>query len=263
MRSIVADHALRDTPDEPGAREHRVRFVHIKPWLGAVGYIAKYIAKSVDGHGVELDLLGNPIYQTTAAVDAWASTWRIRQFQQVGGVPVGLWREIRRIAEGVPVDGALKQAVDCVHRTTESRADFAGFVRVMGGAIARRADRPIELVSRERYRPTRYGDRFVNSVVGVRNVGGVEVCTRLRTWRVVPRSLRDLGQCVEAGKAMIEAAAVALDLGLVSITVRKGMEHGGIFQCGGGEPEPIFGGVAGTMRHSRGFGDDGDRLVPS
>lgn len=250
LRSIIADYFLRDTPDEPGAQQHRVRFVYIKPWLGAVGYIAKYIAKNVDGFGVEEDLLGNPILVACEAVDAWASAWRIRQFQPIGGPPVGTWRELRRIdPKIVSTDGKVAEALPFVHKTETTRADFAGFVRVMGGPIAARRDRPIELVHRERYRPTRYGDRFVKSIVGVANVGGAVVETRAKTWR-----LENSSRSCSA-------------LGLVSITVRKqsvkDFQDGGIFQRRGGEPVAVFGGVASSLRGSQGSVHDGAGMVPS
>lgn len=254
LRRVMSDYFLRDTPDEPGAKTHRVRFVYIKPWLGAVGYIAKYIAKNVDGFGVEEDLLGNPILVACEAVDAWASAWRIRQFQPIGGPPVQLWRELRRIDPKIVItNGSIEKAIAFVHKTDESRADFAGFVRVMGGPIAKRCDRPIELVQRERYRPTRYGDRFVKSIVGLVNKSGegagVVVETRARTWRLV------------------KSSRSCADLGLVSITVgerpKGDPQNEIVFQRSGGQSESVLGAVARPMRHSPGSVHDGEGFVPS
>ena len=43
-------HALADSPDEPGAAEHRFKVVEIDPAKGgAVAYVAKYVSKSIDG----------------------------------------------------------------------------------------------------------------------------------------------------------------------------------------------------------------------
>ena len=99
IRSAITKHAMRDSPDEPGAHAHRCDFRAIDWAKGsAAGYIAKYVAKNIDGYAVGDDLHGNPALETSARVEAWATTWGIRQFQQVGGPPVGVWRELRRVA---------------------------------------------------------------------------------------------------------------------------------------------------------------------
>ncbi|WP_182853070.1 hypothetical protein [Arsenophonus endosymbiont of Aleurodicus floccissimus] len=50
----------------------------------AVGYIAKYIAKNIDGYSLDGDVdfeTGKPLTEMVTAVTTWSSTWRIPQFQ--------------------------------------------------------------------------------------------------------------------------------------------------------------------------------------
>lgn len=80
-----------------------VKIKWLDPERSATGYVAKYIAKNVDGCGSNGESIGmnfDGLDAPTAAqrVRAWASLWRIRQFQQIGGAPVTLYRELRRIA---------------------------------------------------------------------------------------------------------------------------------------------------------------------
>lgn len=93
VRGIMRQYALEVDGDEKGAKEHRFIALPINWSKGTgAGYIAKYISKNIDAHGVEKDLFGNDAKNSALRVDAWASTWGIRQFQQIGGPPVTIWR---------------------------------------------------------------------------------------------------------------------------------------------------------------------------
>lgn len=118
---LVRRYALGKGVDrtERGAKAHRCDFKPIDKGRGsAAGYIAKYVSKNIDGYRLDKDLIGNDAVETSHRVEAWASTWRIRQFQQIGGPPVGVWRELRRV-ESVPANAPehLKAAHAAVNKT--------------------------------------------------------------------------------------------------------------------------------------------------
>ena len=175
-KALVRYFLLNDSPDEPGAQQHRLRFERITADQGgAAAYIAKYISKNIDGAGIELDLYGEPIAKTTQRVHAWAKQWGIRQFQAIGGAPVTVWRELRRIEEAAIVDSpdALQRAWAAAQRVKgatedeDKRADYAEFIRACGGPWIKRKDALMWLHKEEQDGVGRYGDPLGTRAAGV------------------------------------------------------------------------------------------------
>lgn len=179
IEEIARAYALADSPDEPGASEHRFRSVRIDRRKGrAAGYVAKYVAKAVDGYMVGHDHYGNRGETAAMRIRAWASTWGIRQFQFFGTPPVGVWRELRRLRHGAPAGplGDAWRAADL--------GLWAEYMRVMAAT-------PISLARAWSDKCNKYGEVVGNIIVGV-EFERVRLPTR-REWRIERRPGGDLG----------------------------------------------------------------------
>lgn len=142
FRAVFRRYALLDSGDEQGAKNYRIKFVSIDWKRGsAAGYILKYIAKNIDGNGYQVqgDIEGSAEIYPAQRVEAWASTWGIRQFQQLGGPPVGVWRELRRMRDATEGAPELLESA----RAAADVGNWGRFVEVMGGPVVRRAELPL------------------------------------------------------------------------------------------------------------------------
>ncbi len=138
VRQIMQHYAFLENPDEPGAKDHRFKALSIDPNKGtAAGYIAKYIAKNIDGYGLNQTPDDKTATEAAERITTWANTWGIRQFQQIGGPSVSVWRQLRRLDKAE--DEELEQA-----RKAATASDWAAFMLAMGGIQISKKNHPIK-----------------------------------------------------------------------------------------------------------------------
>ncbi len=213
--TIAHKYAMQDSPKERGAMKHRFTCEDIDTSKGsATGYISKYISKNIDGlteSGDEVGLdfaSGKKASDGAVRVKTWASTWSIRQFQQVGGPSVTVWRELRRlgaVAEGV--DSHQRDLFDGPQNAAD-RAIWSLFWMLQGGPEVSRS----ELTLKPAYTSDdigKYGEE-VKKVAGVSAVQGEQEFfrrTRLHTWTIQPAGAADANAAQAEHRANMESAA--------------------------------------------------------
>lgn len=191
--AIFRAYALEMDEHEPGAQKYRCEVVKIDPSKGtAAGYIAKYVSKNIDGFAMGADEdeeAGRFVIETAQRVEAWASTWGIRQFQQIGSVSVTVWRELRRIRE--PLQGASLEELEALRAACDA-ADWSRFVELMGGPLVAREELKVRALhlSPGEFGPvqpgeaqTKYGE-MATRLMGVIMRGAGRYITRIHRWKI-------------------------------------------------------------------------------
>ena len=184
------EHWLSDAGAEPGAKRHRFGAKRITSG-GAAGYVAKYIAKNVDGaHIVEHVEDGSAQEATAAArrVDAWASMWGIRQFQAVGMPSVTAWRLLRAVSADQAEEArqrwgeagrAAWHAWSAARKCGSLQADFGRYIKAMSAGLVTVATRAVEAVNE-------YGEGVVRKVpVGLALASGLWLVAKRQLWQRV------------------------------------------------------------------------------
>ncbi len=212
LRTIIESVWLSEYHGEPGARIHRVKVQRIDPAKGsAAGYLAKYVAKNIDGFevGEDFETEKTQASESCERVQSWASAHGIRQFQQIGGPTVGLWREAFRVSDQCAV------APIAALRRASAEGQWADFIRGNGGILAGR--RGTCAVWRERSGEfTGYGELRSAEAVGLVCAQG-RVRTRLKVWRIQRKAE---GVNLLATGVASDKRPLLPSLGPVSITVR-------------------------------------------
>ncbi|HCJ7756485.1 TPA: replication endonuclease [Citrobacter freundii] len=204
INEIMRRYALKEDGHEKGAAKQRFESRHLNQG-GAAGYIAKYIAKNIDGYALDGQLdhdTGKPLKDTAAAVTAWASTWRIPQFKPIGLPTMGAYRELRKLPRGVSIASDFDDRVEAV-RAAADEGEFDLYIAAQGGANKPRDSQTVRVARKVTDEVNEYEEE-IERVVGIYaphlGAGHIRV-TRSEEWRIVPKVLAVEPLTLKSGSA--------------------------------------------------------------
>ncbi|HCL5280868.1 TPA: replication endonuclease [Salmonella enterica] len=204
INEIMRRYALKEDGHEKGAAKQRFESRHLNRG-GAAGYIAKYIAKNIDGYALDGQLdhdTGKPLKDTAAAVTAWASTWRIPQFKPIGLPTMGAYRELRKLPRGVSIASEFDDRVEAA-RAAADKGDFDLYIIAQGGANMPRDAQAVRVARKVTDEVNEY-EEDIERVIGIYapHLGAHRVhVTRTAEWRIVPKVLAVEPLTLKSGSA--------------------------------------------------------------
>ncbi|EIW9304776.1 phage replication protein [Klebsiella pneumoniae] len=204
INEIMRRYALKEDGHEKGAAKQRFESRHLNQG-GAAGYIAKYIAKNIDGYALDGQLdhdTGKPLKDTAAAVTAWASTWRIPQFKPIGLPTMGAYRELRKLPRGVSIASEFDDRVEAA-RAAADEGEFDLYIIAQGGANQPRDAQAVRVARTVTDEVNEY-EEDIERVVGIYapHLGASRVhVTRTAAWRIVPKVLAVEPLTLKSGSA--------------------------------------------------------------
>lgn len=198
---IIREEALRDSPDEAGAQDHRVRIEKIDRAKGnGFGYIVKYITKMAGCSGVKGTASLDDAYSRVSFNDAvervsvWSRACGIRLFQFFGVPSVTAYRQLRTFrTEFDTTDVMLRQftpeqvAELEKLRSAADAGDFKTYIMLNGGFFnSDRVLRPFYFIPRmgNEVKQNRYGETCAPVVYGFLFLG-IPVITKFFSCEVL------------------------------------------------------------------------------